>query len=236
MQLFYNPALNVGDNLFSFDKVESKHIVKVLRKKEGDELFITNGRGDLFTAQILIADISECKATIISTQKRHPAMFRLHLAVAPTKSAERFEWFLEKVTEIGVHEITPIICQRSERKTLKMERMQKVILAAMKQSLRTYLPKINEPVSFTKFIDQGHKELLFIGHCQDEEKFNLKRRITADKDVTILIGPEGDFTKKEIREAYEKGFLPITLGEARLRTETAAIVACTAVALINSGS
>lgn len=236
MQLFYNPELNDGDNLFSFDKVESKHIVKVLRKKEGDDLYITNGRGDFFTAQILIADSIRCKASIIAIQKRHPRMFRLHLAVAPTKSAERFEWLLEKVTEIGVHEITPILCGRSERKTLKTERLQKVIMAAMKQSLRTYLPKLNEPVSFSEFIEQDHKELLFIGHCEDEEKLNLKRCITADKDVTILIGPEGDFTQKEIKDAYEKGFLPITLGEARLRTETAAIVACTAVALINSGS
>ena len=236
MQLFYNTALNDGDNLFSFDKIESKHIVKVLRKKEGDKLHITNGRGHLFTAEILIANSTQCKASIIATEKRHPKMYRLHLAVAPTKSADRFEWFLEKVTEIGVHEITPILCDRSERKTLKMERLQKVIMSAMKQSLRTYLPKLNEPVSFAEFIAQDHKELLFIGHCEDEEKFNLKRCITADKDVTVLIGPEGDFTKKEIKEAYEKGFLPITLGESRLRTETAAIVAATAVELINSGS
>jgi len=177
-----------------------------------------------------------CKAAIISTQKRNPKMFRLHLAVAPTKSTERYELFLEKVTEIGVHEITPIICDHSERKILKMERLQKVVQSAMKQSLRTYLPKINNPVSYSEFISQEHNELLFIAHCQEEEKLDLKRCIAADKDVTILIGPEGDFSHKEIKEASEKGFLSISLGEARLRTETAAIVACTAVALINSGS
>jgi 16S rRNA (uracil1498-N3)-methyltransferase len=236
MQLFYNPALEQGENLFSFNKEESKHIVKVLRKKEGDELYITNGRGYFFTAQILSADSNQCKASIISMQKRHPKMFRLHLAVAPTKSMDRYEWFLEKVTEIGVHEITPILCDRSERKTLKMERLQKVVQSAMKQSMRTFLPKINTPVSFTEFIEQEHNELMFIAHCEDEEKLDLKRCIAADKDVTILIGPEGDFSTKEIKEAYDKGFLPINLGEARLRTETAAIVACTAVALINSGS
>ena len=233
MQLFYNPSLDNSANLFSFDREESKHIVKVLRKKEGDELYITNGKGDLFTAKILAADINMCKAAIISTQKRHPKMFRLHLAVAPTKSAERYEWFLEKATEIGVHEITPILCDHSERKILKMERLQKVVQSAMKQSLRTHLPKINNPVSYTEFIAQDHKELLFIAHCEDEEKLDLKRCVVADKDVTILIGPEGDFSHKEIKEAYKKGFLPISLGEARLRTETAAIVACTAVALIN---
>lgn len=236
MQLFYNPSLDNSANQFSFDKEESKHIVKVLRKKEGDELHITNGRGELFTAKILVADINKCKASIISTQKRHPKMFRLHLAVAPTKSAERYEWFLEKATEIGVHEITPILCDHSERKILKMERLQKVVQSAMKQSLRTYLPKINNPVSYTEFIKQDHNELLFIAHCEEEEKLDLKRCIAADKDVTILIGPEGDFSEKEINEAYEYNFLPISLGEARLRTETAAIVACTAVALINSGS
>jgi len=236
MQLFYNPTLEQGENLFSFNKEESKHIVKVLRKKEGDELYITNGRGYFFTAQILSADSNQCKASIISMQKRHPKMFRLHLAVAPTKSMDRYEWFLEKVTEIGVHEITPILCDRSERKTLKMERLQKVVQSAMKQSMRTFLPKINTPVSFTEFIEQEHNELMFIAHCEDEEKLDLKRCIAADKDVTILIGPEGDFSTKEIKEAYDKGFLPINLGEARLRTETAAIVACTAVALINSGS
>ncbi len=236
MQLFYNPSLDNSAIQFSFDKEESKHIVKVLRKKEGDELYITNGRGVLFTAKILVADINMCKAAIISTQKRNPKMFRLHLAVAPTKSTERYELFLEKVTEIGVHEITPIICDHSERKILKMERLQKVVQSAMKQSLRTYLPKINNPVSYSEFISQEHNELLFIAHCQEEEKLDLKRCIAADKDVTILIGPEGDFSHKEIKEASEKGFLSISLGEARLRTETAAIVACTAVALINSGS
>jgi 16S rRNA (uracil1498-N3)-methyltransferase len=236
MQLFYNPSLDNSMHQISFDKEESRHIVKVLRKKEGDELFITNGKGELFTAEIILADVNNCKASIISTQKNHPKMYRLHLAVAPTKSTERFEWFLEKATEIGVHEITPIICDHSERKILKMERLQKVVQSAMKQSLRTYLPKLNNPVPYTEFIAQDHQELLFIAHCEEEEKLDLKRCIAADKDVTILIGPEGDFSHKEIKAAYDKGFLPISLGEARLRTETAALVACTAVTLINSGS
>lgn len=236
MQLFYNPLLDNNSNQFSFNKEESKHIVKVLRKKVGDDLQITNGKGLLFTAEIIVSDMAMCKARIISKQKKHPKMHRLHIAVAPTKNTDRFEWFLEKATEIGIHEITPILCDHSERRILKMERLQKVVQSAMKQSLRTYLPKLNEPIPFSEFVSGKHKELLFIAHCRDEEKLDLKRCIAADKDVTILIGPEGDFSQKEITEAYEQNFLPISLGEARLRTETAAIVSCTAVALINSGS
>lgn len=157
------------------------------------------------------------------------------MAVAPTKLNDRFEWFLEKATEIGVHEITPIICERSERKVIKRERMQKVIQSAMKQSLQTYLPKLNQAISFKEYMDRSREGLLFIAHCEDEEKMELKRRAAPDKDVTILIGPEGDFSHSEIQLAYEKGFLPISMGKNRLRTETAAIVACTMVTMINNG-
>jgi 16S rRNA (uracil1498-N3)-methyltransferase len=155
--------------------------------------------------------------------------------VAPTKNNDRFEWFLEKATEIGVNEITPIICERSERKIIKPERMEKVIQSAMKQSLQAYLPKLNKAVTFKEFIDQPREGLLFIAHCDDDEKMELKRRVAPDKDITILIGPEGDFSRQEIITAYENGFLPVSLGENRLRTETAAIVACTTVNMINNG-
>lgn len=234
MQLFYNPRLDHSFVQFAFDPDESKHIVKVLRKKEGDELFITNGDGDLFTARILVADIKKCKAEIISTEKKHEKMYSLHMAVAPTKSADRFEWFLEKATEIGVHEITPLICEHSERKTIKKERLERVIQSAMKQSLRTFLPKLNDAVTFSEFVSKERNGLLFIAHCAEEEKLELKRRAAADKDITILIGPEGDFSATEIDKAYERGFLPVSLGEARLRTETAALVACSTVSFINT--
>jgi 16S rRNA (uracil1498-N3)-methyltransferase len=156
------------------------------------------------------------------------------MVVAPTKSNDRFEWFLEKATEIGVHEITPIYCERSERKALKMGRLEKVIQSAMKQSQRTYLPVLHPPVTFKEFLEKEHPGILFIAHCEEGEKMELKRRVAPDKDITILIGPEGDFTRKEISQAYEKGFLSISLGESRLRTETAALYACTTVAVINS--
>ncbi|HMB61420.1 MAG TPA: 16S rRNA (uracil(1498)-N(3))-methyltransferase, partial [Eudoraea sp.] len=186
MQLFFNPQLDSSISQFSFGPEESRHIVKVLRKNIGDELQITNGRGYLFLAKIIEADSKRCRAEITETQKKHQKMHRLHLAVAPTKMNDRFEWFLEKATEIGVNEITPIICERSERKVIKRDRMERVVQAAMKQSLRTFLPKLNEAVTYHDFINTGHKGLLFIAHCQDDEKMELKRRVAADKDVTIL--------------------------------------------------
>lgn len=235
MQLFYNPTLDHSVSQFVFSSEESKHIVKVLRKKEGEILHITNGKGCLFEAKIRIADIKRCKAEITSTTKTHPKMYRLHMAVAPTKTNDRFEWFLEKATEIGVSEITPIICEHSERRILKIDRMEKVIQSAMKQSLRTYLPKLNSAISYKDFLAQQQEGLLFIAHCQKDEKMELKRRVAPDKDITILIGPEGDFSDNEIKMAFEKGFFPVSLGENRLRTETAAIVACTIVTTINNG-
>ncbi len=235
MQLFYNPHLDGSSKGFSLNEEESKHIVKVLRKKEGDLLHITNGKGVIFTVKIITADAKKCRVEIVNSKKKHPKKHWLHLAVAPTKMNDRYEWFLEKATEIGVNEITPIICSRSERKVLKTERMEKVILSAMKQSLRAYKPKLNEPITYEKFLAKESEGLLFIAHCEDEEKLELKRRVAPDKDLTILIGPEGDFTPEEIEMAYEKGYLPVSLGQSRLRTETAAVVACTVVNIINNG-
>jgi len=235
MQLFYNPDLDKSISQFTFSQEESRHIVKVLRKKEGDILHITNGKGYIFESEILLADQKKCKAQIISTKKKHAKAHWLHIVVAPTKNNDRLEWFLEKATEIGVNEITPIFCDRSERKVIKKERLEKVIQSAMKQSLRSYLPKLNDAISFKAFIEKEQSGLLFIAHCEEEEKVNLKRRVAPDKNVTVLIGPEGDFSQNEINIAYEKGFLPVSLGEYRLRTETAAIVACTTVNMINNG-
>lgn len=235
MQLFYNPDLDQNVLKFVFSEGESKHIVKVLRKKADDILHITNGKGQTFEAKIIDADPKKCKVQVISHTKKHQKMHWFHLAVAPLKSNDRFEWFLEKATEIGVNEVTPIICERSERKTIKYERLQKVVQSAMKQSLRCYLPKLNEAISLKDFLEKEHKGLRFIAHCEDEDKVDLKRRVAPDHDITVLIGPEGDFTANEIDAAEDKGFLAVTLGEARLRTETAAIVACTVVNIINTG-
>ncbi|TDQ31134.1 16S rRNA (uracil(1498)-N(3))-methyltransferase [Zeaxanthinibacter enoshimensis] len=234
MQLFYNPDLTEENEQFQFDREESKHIVKVLRKKEGDTLYITNGKGYLFKASIEVADHNKCRVKVLDHQKKYPRRYRLHLAVAPTKNNNRYEWFLEKVTEIGVDEITPLICERSERTSIKTERMEKVILNAMKQSQRVYLPKLNEPTSFEEFIKNEHEGLRFIAHCEDDEKMDMKRRVAPDTNITLLIGPEGDFTSTEIKKAYQEQFIPVSLGDSRLRTETAAIVGCTTVTLANT--
>ncbi len=234
MQLFYNASLDNSFKQFHFPAEESKHIVKVLRKKENDILQITNGKGYLFEAKIIDANPKKCKAQITSTEKTIPRLHSLHLAVAPTKMNDRFEWFLEKATEIGVNEITPILCEHSERKVIKPERLEKVLQSAMKQSLQTFLPKLNPLTSYEDFLKNVTGDLKFIAHCEDEEKAELKRRLAADKDVVILIGPEGDFSSNEIQLAYDTGFTPVSLGRNRLRTETAAIYACTVVAIINS--
>ncbi|MEJ2584074.1 MAG: 16S rRNA (uracil(1498)-N(3))-methyltransferase [Robiginitalea sp.] len=235
MNYFYHPTLDTSVTQFSFLPEESRHIVKVLRKKEGDTLKITNGKGYLFTAKITTADPKRCTGQVLDSRKSIPPRSELHLAVAPTKKLDRFQWFLEKATEIGVTEVTPILCQRSERKKLSTDRLKRVIQEAMKQSLRTYLPRLNEPVAYEDFLQQVRADLRFIAHCEKDEKMDLKRRVAADKDVVILIGPEGDFTRPEIDAAYGRGFLPVSLGESRLRTETAALVACVTVNLINSG-
>ncbi len=234
MQLFYNPSLDNSFKQFVFPAEESKHIVKVLRKKNGDILHITNGAGYLFKVEVLEADVKRCKVQIVSHEKTIPRLHSLHLAVAPTKMNDRFEWFLEKATEIGIDEITPILCHRSERKTIKPERLQKVLQSAMKQSLQHFLPKLNPMVSLEEFLKTTKADLNFIAHCEKGEKVELKRRLQADKDVVILIGPEGDFSGPEIQLAKENGFHPVSLGRNRLRTETAAIYACSVVSIINN--
>ena len=233
MQLFYTPHISETEKSFVFDKEESKHIVKVLRKKESDILFVTNGLGYLFKTKIALASDSKCTVTIESFEKLETPKFRLHLAVAPTKMNERFEWFLEKATEIGIQEITPIICDHSERKIIKIDRFQKIIESAMKQSLHYYLPILNQPISYKEFIKKELKGQKFIAHCEETDKKSLKNQLQPNSDVTLLIGPEGDFSVKEIQMALDNTFIPVTLGNTRLRTETAALVACHSVVYFN---
>lgn len=233
MQLFYNSDIKQGDITFFFDKEESKHIVKVLRKKESDKIFITNGLGYLFESEIILASEKKCEVKITKESFQEPDKFYTHIAVAPTKMNDRLEWFLEKATEIGIHEITPIICDHSERKVYKIDRAEKIIQAAMKQSLHYYIPKINEPISFSQFVKSNIERQKFIAHCEETDKKSFKNEVNKDEKVTILIGPEGDFSTKEINLAIENGFIPVTLGNTRLRTETAALVACHTIALIN---
>ena len=233
MQLFYNSEIKNGDSNFFFDKEESKHIVKVLRKKESDKIFITNGLGFLFESEIILASEKKCEVKITKETFQEPDAFYTHIAVAPTKMNDRLEWFLEKATEIGIHEITPIICDHSERKVYKIDRAEKIIQAAMKQSLHYYIPKINEPISFSQFVKSNIDGQKFIAHCEETDKKSFKNEVNKSEKATILIGPEGDFSTKEINLAIENNFIPVTLGNTRLRTETAALVACHTIALIN---
>lgn len=233
MQLFYSPDIPEDSNTFSFSREESKHIVKVLRKSVGDTLYITNGNGILLTAEIEFISNNKCNAKIVSKEKQEKRNYNIHLAVAPTKMNDRYEWFLEKATEIGIDTVTPTICDHSERKVIKKERFERILQSAMKQSLNCYLPKLNDAISFKDFINQKIEGQLFIAHCEDTDRKSLKNELKAKTDVTILIGPEGDFSVKEIEMALKHNFIPVTLGTTRLRTETAAIVACHSVAFVN---
>jgi len=234
MQLFYSPDINSECTQYTFSKEESKHIVRVLRKKEGDTLNITNGKGYLFSVEISLADAKNCLVQINETKQIENHNYSLHIAIAPTKMNDRMEWFLEKATEIGIDEITPIFCDNSERKVIKKERFEKIIQSAMKQSLQMQLPKLNEAVSYKEFVNQDFTGQLFIAHCEEQEKTQLHSQIKPKGNYTILIGPEGDFSTNEIKLAISKGFTPVALGNTRLRTETAGIVACHTAALLNT--
>lgn len=233
MQLFYTPTLNTNSTHFIFDKDESKHIIKVLRKNEGDIINSTNGLGLFFELKIEMALEKKCSVIVLKSKEVAPKPYRLHIAVAPTKNNDRIEWFLEKATEIGIDSITPIICDHSERKVFKTDRGEKIILAAMKQSLHAFKPILENPIRFSEFINTKRTGNLYIAHCDEQHKTQLKNAAQPKQEYTILIGPEGDFSTKEIELALKNNFIPIGLGETRLRTETAALVACHSIAFIN---
>lgn len=232
MQLFYTP--DISSNVYTLSKEESRHCIMVLRKHIGDEVHLIDGKGGFYTARITDDNSKSCKLEIINVQKRFgESPYYIHIAIAPTKSNDRFEWFLEKATEIGVNEITPIICDNSERKVLKLERMNKILVSAMKQSNRAYLPQLNELTSFKDFVPANSNENRFIAHCEKDEKPLLKDLLIKGENTLLLIGPEGDFSKNEIQLAKENKFSAISLGSSRLRTETAGVVACHTINLIN---
>lgn len=238
MQLFYAPDLIETSSEYQFDKQESRHIHKVLRKSTGDILHITNGKGWIFEAKIIASDAKHCSVQLLGSQFQEREKHQLHMAVAPTKMNDRFEWFLEKATEIGIDQITPIICDHSERKVIKLERYEKIIQSAAKQSLNPYLPILHPPLSFKDFMEDVSKkqfeQQLCIAHCEEgKEKSPLQQTLLKYQNALILIGPEGDFSTSEINLAMTKNFKAVSLGDSRLRTETAAIVACHTFALIN---
>ena len=238
MYLFYTPQIvGTADEIgrtYSLDEEESGHCVRVLRYTRGDEILLTNGQGMTYTAVITNPHPKHCEFEVRTAEKqsKHHSNY-IHIAIAPTKNVERIEWFVEKCTEIGVDEITPLLCRFSERKQLRIDRLQKIILSAAKQSLTPYLPKLNEMTDCTEFIRRTEEETRFIAHCYKEDKRDLRNEIKPGKSVVVMIGPEGDFSEQEIAEALQHDFVPVSLGESRLRTETAGIVACHICNLFN---
>lgn len=231
MALFYAP--DILKDLY-LPEEESQHAIKVLRMVEGESLEVIDGCGNLYHAEISIANHKKCGVKIIDTiPEYHKRPFHLHIAIAPTKNIERIEWFAEKVTEIGIEEITPIICEHSERKIIKHDRLEKILISAMKQSKKAYLPKLNEQCSFKDFMKVQRNGLLCIAHCYEQDKKMLSTTYKAGQDVTILIGPEGDFSEEEVKMALGINYIPISLGDSRLRTETAGVAACHTIDIIN---
>lgn len=232
MYLFYTPDI-LTSNVLSEE--ESQHCVRVLRYTRGDEILLTDGKGNTYTARITNPHPKHCEFEVLTQEKQQKAHdFYLHIAIAPTKNIERMEWMVEKCTEIGVDEITPLLCRFSERKQIRTDRLEKIVLSAAKQSLTPYLPKLNELTDYDTFVRQATEETKFIAHCYKEDKRELKDAIRRGKSVLVLIGPEGDFSEQEVEEALALGFVPVSLGNSRLRTETAGVVACHTAVLMNA--
>lgn len=233
MQLFYTPYIS-GNN-YTLHENESKHCIRVLRMSKGDIIHLTDGFGNLYKAKIDDNNPKACHIKIIEKfenfEKRD---YYIHIAISPTKSIDRFEWFLEKATEIGIDEITPILTDRSERKQVKTERLEKIVISAMKQSIKAFKPKINKLVSLSEFINHKKtEEVLGIAHCNEGVKKRIPEIYSKGQSCLILIGPEGDFSPEEVAIASLNGFKQVSMGEARLRTETAGVVACHSVSFMN---
>jgi 16S rRNA (uracil1498-N3)-methyltransferase len=240
MHLFYTPDITLPD--YVLNEEESKHCVRVLRLQVGDKIVLIDGKGGWYEATILLDHPKRCQVKIVHEQQEvGKRSYSLHMAVAPTKNMDRLEWFAEKATEIGLDELSLLSCRYSERVLVKTERLEKVMISAMKQSLNAYLPQLHPLSDFQAFISsrKDFKGQKFIAHChptQQEQpgKLHLKQFYQSRKDVLILIGPEGDFSVEEVRSAIENGFQEISLGTSRLRTETAALAACLTVNILNS--
>lgn len=229
--IFFAPDI---DKMQELPTEEAQHCVRVLRMKEGDEILITDGRGNFYDAEIALTNQKHCLVNI--KDKRFVGKswkFNLHIAFAPTKNMDRVEWFAEKATEIGVDHLTPILCRYSERKEIKNQRIEKILVSAMKQSQKAILPQLEELQPFSKFVTQPFAGRKFIAHCYDEVKPLLKETYIKGENILILIGPEGDFSEEEVALAKKNGFEPISLGESRLRAETAALFACSIAHVLN---
>jgi 16S rRNA (uracil1498-N3)-methyltransferase len=232
MHLFYTPDLQ--DDTYRLSEEESKHCVRVLRLSEGDTLFLVDGRGMFCQAVIIAAHPKACMLKVVDRKVNYGKReYGLTIAVSPTKNIDRYEWFLEKGTEIGIDTVIPLISRYSERKEIKPERLEKVMISAIKQSIKAYLPELKPLMSFKELMKTPFDGQKFIAHCNEGEKILLRDAVVRGKEVLILIGPEGDFSNEEVDSALNNGFIPVSLGDSRLRTETAALVACCMVNLIN---
>lgn len=232
MHLFYTP--DIAQTL-TLPEVESGHCVRVLRLSEGDEIGLIDGRGIYYRAAITIAHPKRCGVRIIA-QQQQPSHWagKIEIAIAPTKNLDRMEWFAEKTTEMGIDAIVPLLCRFSERKELKTERIEKILISAMKQSLKAVLPQLSSMTSFDSYVRQPFEGQKFIAHCHsDSERILLSQSYQAGSNARILIGPEGDFSPEEVQLAIDNGYVPISLGASRLRTETAGVVACHTLHTIN---
>jgi 16S rRNA (uracil1498-N3)-methyltransferase len=231
MHVFYTP--DIQNITYTLTHEESKHAIKVLRLEAGDEISMIDGHGGLYYGIIDEPDAKKCVIRVIEKIEQYGRRnYSLHLAIAPTKNIDRMEWFIEKATEIGFDEITPLLCHRSERKSMNHERMEKIILSAMKQSIKAYLPVLHPMTKFSDFIKMDHEGTKLIAHCIDTPKPSLKSKVAGKQKLVVLIGPEGDFSPEEVEKAKHKGFEEVHLGKSRLRTETAGIVACQTISLM----
>lgn len=231
MQLFYQSEIPRGVHFL--DPEESRHCIKVLRKREGDEIHVVDGVGATYVVVITEADPKKCTFTIQHVTQRERRDYTIHIAIAPTKNADRMEWFLEKAIEIGVDSITFLECEHSERAKINHERLTKKAVSAMKQSLRSSLPAINVLQTFPLFVETVHADQKFIAYVDNSQPNHLKDQIKANKNYVILIGPEGDFSQSEINLAFKNGFKAASLGTSRLRTETAGMAASLIFNLMN---
>lgn len=235
MHLFYAPDIDPNACKYTLSAEESAHCTRVLRLRSGDRFHITNGLGDLFLVEITEVDMRRAQVRVVEcTREFEKRGYYLHIAAAPTKNVERFEWFVEKAVEIGVDRITPVLTQHSERKVLKHDRTMRVVTSAVKQSLKAYHPHLDELMPFKELVRQPFDGRKFIAHCEPAAKKVLLRDVVKPgESVKILIGPEGDFSPEEIAFAHANGFVDLTLGHSRLRAETAGVVAVHSINFIN---
>lgn len=232
MQLFY--STNISGDLVLLPEDEAWHCTRVMRMVPGDILQVTDGKGNLYECELVNNHPKKCIARIIKSEKAKTRDWKIHIAIAPTKNVDRFEWFVEKATEIGVDVITPIFTAHSERTRIRPERIQKILVSAMKQSLKYTLPVLEHAVTFSPFIKRQFDGQKLIAYCETGSEESLITQYIPHSDVLIMIGPEGDFSPEEVALAGENEFVPVSLGEARLRTETAGIVACHTIHVLNS--